>query len=142
MKTAVISMLYKKGDPADIKNYRLVGLLTVDYKIITKVLKIPLSIVMSQLVHPDQACGVPKMSINDQLYNIQAIIEHAREYGGALVADDLRKAYDLVSHDWLFEVLEQMQFGEDFNRWIKILYKEPESMVLVNGFLSETFRVG
>jgi hypothetical protein len=76
---------------------------------------------MSQLVHPDQACGVPKRSIKSTTnYTIQAIIEHAREHGGELVAVDLRKAYDLESHDWLFEVLEHMQFGEDLIRWIKM----------------------
>jgi hypothetical protein len=142
MKTAIISILYKKGDSRDIKNYRPVSLLTIDYKVITKVLKSRLSRVIGGLVHPDQACGIPKRSINDQLFNIQAVIERASSSGGALVAIDLRKAYDLISHDFMHEVLRDMNFGENFRKWIKILYQDPESMVLVNGFLSESFKVG
>jgi hypothetical protein len=142
MKTAIISILYKKGDVREIKNYRPVSLLTIDYKVITKVLKSRLSRVIGGLVHPDQACGIPKRSINDQLFNIQAVIERASSSGGALVAIDLRKAYDLISHDYMHEVLRSMNFGENFKKWMKILYQDPESMVQVNGFLSESFKVG
>ena len=142
MRTAVISVLFKKGDPAEVKNYRPVSLLTVDYKVITKVLKTRLSKVMSSLVDPEQACGVPGRSINDQLLNLQAVIEHAGAAGGALVAIDLMKAFDRLSHRYMREVLQRMNFGENFLKWIDILYKRPESMVLVNGFLSERFQVG
>lgn len=142
MKTAVISILFKKGDPEDIKNYRPVSLLTVDYKCITKVLKTRLSKVMDKLVNTDQGCGVPGRSINDQLYNIECVIEQAKRTGGALLACDLKKAFDRVSHDYLKDVLAEMNFGNNFLKWLNILYKGPESMVLVNGFLSEAFDVG
>jgi hypothetical protein len=94
------------------------------------------------LVHPDQACGVPKRSINAQLYHLQAVIEHAGRAGGALVAIDLRKAFDVVSHEFMLEVLKKMNIGPQFIRWIKIMYKESQSRVLVNGYLSEAFEVG
>jgi hypothetical protein len=39
-------------------------------------------------------------------------------------------------------VLKSMNFRGNFRKWIQILYQDPDSMVLVNGFLSEPFKVG
>ena len=38
-ETAIISVIYEKGDKKDIKNYRSILLLNLDYKIYTKILK-------------------------------------------------------------------------------------------------------
>ena len=36
-KQAYITLIYKKSDPTDIRNYRPISLLNVDYKIVSKV---------------------------------------------------------------------------------------------------------
>ena len=47
---------------------------------------------------------------------------------------DQEKAFDRVSHDYLLDCLKFFGFGEKFCRWIKILYTNIHSKVLINGF--------
>ncbi|XP_077429684.1 uncharacterized protein LOC144056610 [Vanacampus margaritifer] len=53
-RRAIITMLPKKGDLQDIKNWWPVSLLCSDYKILSKALALRLRGVMSSIIHPDQ----------------------------------------------------------------------------------------
>ena len=44
-----------------------------------------------------------------------------------------------MDRHFLYKVLEKMDFGPNFIRWVKILYTYPEACVLVNGYLTRTF---
>lgn len=51
---AVLTLLYKKGEREDIKNWRPISLLNVDYKIITKILAERIKQVLPSIIHSDQ----------------------------------------------------------------------------------------
>jgi len=57
MSTGVMILLYKKGERADITNYRPLAMLTVDYKIIAKLLADRLKKALPHVVHVDQMWG-------------------------------------------------------------------------------------
>jgi len=75
MKTAIITLLYKKNDPEYIQNWRPISLLTTDYKIISKVLTNRLKGVMASIIHPSQSCGIKGRSMTDNLVTIRAMQE-------------------------------------------------------------------
>ena len=52
--TGVIKLLYKKGNPRDLQNYRPITLLNVDLKIITKILTLRLKAILPKIIHSDQ----------------------------------------------------------------------------------------
>lgn len=51
------------------------------------------------------------------------------------------KAFDRVSHKYLFTVLEKFGFGPKFIKWIRIFYTDIFSAVKCKGFLSKYFPV-
>lgn len=53
----------------------------------------------------------------------------------------LRKAFDAVSWDFLFKVLNLFQFGESVQKWVKMFNKNIQSCVIVNGHMSEWFNL-
>ena len=53
---------------------------------------------------------------------------------GILVAIDFEKAYDSVTHDFLFKVSEKFNFGSYFMQWIRTFYTDISSYVMNNGF--------
>lgn len=63
-RRAVVTLLPKKGDLQEIKNWRPVSLLCTDLKIFSKALANRLKDVMGQVVHSDQTYCIPGRSIN------------------------------------------------------------------------------
>ena len=59
----------------------------------------------------------------------------------AIISYDQAKAFDRVSHDYMFTVLRAYGFGDSFIKWVKLLYTDIHSRVLVNGFLSDPFAI-
>ena len=53
-RTAILSILHKKGDKTNLKNYRPISLNNTDYKIITQVYSRRLQKVIGNIVHDDQ----------------------------------------------------------------------------------------
>jgi hypothetical protein len=54
---------------------------------------------------------------------------------------DQAKAFDRVEHCFLHNVLDKFGFGSDFKTWIRLLYTDISSKVLVNRFLTDSFPV-
>ena len=54
---------------------------------------------------------------------------------------DFKKAYDTVSHEFLNNVLSKFEFWESFKNWVKTMYKNTESCVINNGWLSKPFQL-
>ena len=64
MKGSVTRLIDKKrGDIKNLKNWRPISLVNVDYKIISKVLTSRLAKILESTVNPDQTCSVPERSI-------------------------------------------------------------------------------
>ena len=60
MKGMVTRLIYKKrGDIKNLKDWRPISLLNVDYKIVSKVITLHLSRVLHGIIDPDQTCSIP-----------------------------------------------------------------------------------
>ena len=137
-RQGVISLFFKKGDRTQLQNWRPITLLNTDYKILTKALANRLKHTLPFLIHTDQTACIPGRTINDNLRLIQYAITYANEMNIplALVSVDQLKAFDRVSHTFLFKTLAKFGFGPDFLRWIQLLYTDVASSVKVNGWLT------
>ena len=67
MKSSVTRLVHKKDDRRNLKNWRPISLLNVDYKICSKTLPLRLKRVLGSVVNPDQTCSVPGRSISSNL---------------------------------------------------------------------------
>lgn len=139
MRKGVISLIFKKGDREEIKNWRPITLLTCDYKILSKMLTNRLSKVMSKIINSDQTCSVKGRASFMNLLLIRDTIHWATDRGLQLgiLSLDQEKAFDHVNHNFCFEVLKRFNMGERFIKWVRILYNEVYSVVNVNGYMSE-----
>lgn len=137
-RKSIITLLFKDGDEKDIRNWRPVSLLCTDYKIIAKAMANRLKLVLGVVVHEDQTCAVPGRSIFSNLYLTRDVIRYTnqKKIKSYLISVDQEKAFDRVDREFLYEVLEKMNFGPNFISWVKTLYRDSEACVLVNGYLS------
>ena len=90
--------------------------MNVDYKIISKALANRLSKVIGKIVNIDQTCSIPGRNIQDNSHLFRNIIDYVNEkdIDCAFLTLHQAKAFDLVSHDFLFQVLDRYNFGPDF----------------------------
>ena len=142
-RTGLITLLYKKNDKLDTKNWRPISLLCTDYKILAKVLTNRLKLVLSTVVSPSQTCGVPGRFSGEHVRLLQDIVNfsNTNNVGAAILSLDQEKAFDRVDWSFMLKVLERMNFGPSFRSWVQLLYSSIFSRVLVNGYTSEAFRV-
>ncbi len=139
-----ICPIYKlKKDVREIVNYRPITLLNSDYKIMTRALANRVAKVAPRIIHPDQAGFVPGRQIFDHIKLNKLIIDYAEaeEVNGVIVALDQEKAYDRIDHAYLWECLRRFNFPENFITTVRHLYAAANSVVAVNGVMSEWFKI-
>ena len=140
---AVIILLYKKGDRADIRNWRPISLLNLDYKILSKVFAERLKLILHEIISDEQKGCVPGRFIGDNIRYIEDLlheIENQSENSIVLMLDQ-EKAFDRVEWQWLFSTLERFNFGPRFISHLKTLYRNAKSCVMTNGFQSAYFNI-
>ncbi len=139
-----IAPIYKeKGERTRVVNYRPITLLNTDYKLLSKALAVRLAGVAPGLIHRAQAGFVPgrKLSNHTQLARLMMSWAEEKEENGAIVALDQEKAYDKISHDYLWRVLCKFGIPEPFIRLIQSLYGNAITSVMINGILSSPYRI-
>ena len=139
----LISLIFKKGDRLDPRNWRPITLLNVDYKLAARVFAGRLLKVVHLIVAKDQSCSVPGRLIGENLFIIRDLISFASRTGVplAILSLDQEKAFDRVHVDWSFmrATLGRMGFKYSFLQWVSLFYTQVQSAVTVNGHISPFF---
>jgi hypothetical protein len=141
-----ISVLYKKGDPRDVRNYRPITLLQVDYKIYSKVLVKRMKTVIDAFVSKEQLGFVPNRNIAEATHLTKLIQNYLddKNEDGLLLALDWEKAFDRCSWQYYHSALEALNFGPKFRRML-LLLANPDSPasrnVKINGLRSSTYHI-
>ena len=140
MKSSNTRVIFKKGDRKNLKNWRPISLLNVDYKICSKVLSLRLSKVLEFIVDPDQTCSVPGCKITSNLHILRDVLDHIDRTNetGILISLDQEKAFDRVNRTFLLNLLSRFGFGPSFCFWINTLYNGANMRIIVNEWLSGT----
>jgi len=140
MKGTATQLIYKKrGDIKSLKNWRLISLTNVDYKIISKVITLHLSRVLHCIIDPDQTCSVSGRSIFSNVFLIRDVLDYIAQTDGPaiLVSLDQEKAFNRVNRSFLTDLLRHLGFGPNFCKWIAVFYNGAFMQILLNGHLTD-----
>ena len=138
MKESITRLIFKKGDKRNLKNWRPISLLNVDYKICSKALTNRLALVLHKIIDTDQTCSIPGRSIFSNLNLIRDVLNYIEKTNetGILLSKDQEKAFDRVDRDFLLNALDSFGFGVEFQQWTSTLYFGASTKILVNGWLT------
>ena len=134
---ALVALAYKKGGLQFIKNFRPISLLNVDLKVITKALAKRMARVMDKLISKNQRC-LPGRHIGTNHHILQDFIDYAnsKDLEAAILFLDQEKAFDRMSHSFIFKTLKHFGFGDEFIDWVRIIYTGCSARVKVNDYLT------
>ena len=143
MNKGIITLTPKEGDPSVITNWRPITMLNVDFKVVAKIITNRLKNVLHLIISREQFCCVGDRSINNMNSIMRDIIFYANENdeAAALINLDWSKAFDRVDHDFLYKILSNFGFDPSFILLIKMLYIDAESILCINGNMSEPFPI-
>ena len=147
-KEGDISMLYKKGDRDDPRNYRPITLLNTDYKIYTRILAKRMLLSVHEFVSETQKGFVPGVFIAEATQLLRLVEAHINEEPterqGIFLFLDMEKAFDRVSYEFINKGLTALGYGKNFRNWVHMMYDTedaPRRRMYVNGYMSEWFHI-
>ena len=143
-RTAQVTLIYKKGDPENIGNWRPISLLNLDLKILSKSITERIKPHLKDIIHHDQTCGIKGRNIHDHLNFIKYLIDYVENNGEhrggiTILSIDQKQAFDRQEHPYMIKCLQSFGFGENLIQWVKTLYNGANSYCMVNGEKTKPF---
>lgn len=143
-KLGVIALIPKGNkDRHFLRNWRPISLLNVLYKIASSCIANRIKKILPFLIHESQKGFMSGRFIGENirlLYDIMLYTD-INDIPGLLLLIDFQKAFDSISHNFILQALEFFNFGNSIKSWIKLFYEDAFSCVLVNGHLTNRFKV-
>lgn len=144
LNLAHVSVLLKRGKPPDIcGSYRPISLISVDSKILSKLLAKRLENLLPVLINPDQTGFIHGRYSSSNVRRLLNVVQSSSQNKQKTLAIslDAEKAFDRVEWPYLFDIMERFGLGGDFLKWTQTIYQEPKAIVITNGRRSEPFSV-
>jgi hypothetical protein len=152
-RLGLILLIYKGGDKSrsDPASYRPITLLNCDLKIVAKLLVLRFGPALHEVIDQTQTAFVPGRDIADNVLLHLEEVDYLQEsfmlqqqatssshqplqqHSGCIVFLDFEKAYDRLDRGWLFQCMAAMAFPAQAIKWVELLLRGTQGMVLFNG---------
>lgn len=136
VNATLIALIPKVDQPLNVGEFRPISLCNVLYKCISKILANRIKDCLNVIVDENQNAFIPGRRISDNILLTQELFKGYHRHQGkprCAFKVDIRKAYDSVSWEFLFEALQLFGFPEKMVGWIKECVSTPCYSVIVNG---------
>lgn len=126
-----------------IDDLRPISLTNYEYRIFTKILTDRISNIAHNVIGEHQSCSIKGRRMGDNITLTRDLIHfcNLRNKKLNLISIDQRKAFDSISHNYLFKLLDHLNLSKFFNQNIKRLYENSFARIIVNQHQSNRFDI-
>jgi exonuclease III len=138
----IVSLIYKKGQPNMLSNYRGIVLLDTFYKWFVIAIKERIIRFIAKITMPFQAGGLPQRRVEENVWLGRAAMEDAQANGSPLVMAfiDLEKAFDRVPTFALLRALKVYNIPIYLIRIVKAIYRVRNMRICTKYGLTNSFQ--
>ena len=140
-----IVLVKKRCGDETARAYRPISLLNVDFKVLSRVMKSRLEQILREhrVLSDSQKCANSDRSIFQATLSLKDRVAKliGRKQRGKMISFDLDHAFDRVSHGFLHRTLLSLGLNQRFVGWLSRTADASTSRLLVNGHLSQPFRI-
>ncbi|PKU80900.1 Putative ribonuclease H protein [Dendrobium catenatum] len=139
-KATAIALIPKGLHASHITDYRPISLCNVFYKVIAKLLANRMKIVLPHIIHENQVGFISKGNASDNIILAAELLREFKAGSNLFCAKlDVKKAFDSLSREFLFQRLKLKGFPDIFINWIKGCITDVYFSICVNGSLEGFF---
>ena len=144
LDSGIIKVIRKGGTSGEhFKNWRPITLLSQVYKLFSGVVALRLKPLLGKLISGCQKAYTNVSNIGEIVLDIIetiAIANHKKDPGMILLVD-FSKAFDSISHSYIFETFNFLNFGDHFLSILHTMLNKRSCSLMVDGFLSSSFKI-
>jgi hypothetical protein len=144
LNRTTLVLIPKTRNPQEMKEFRLISLCNVLYKICSKVLALQLREFLDEIIAEEQSAFVPGRLITDNILVAYECIHYLKRKKGKLgacaVKLDMAKDYDRVEWEYLRGIMLKLGFHASFVDLAMKCVTSVSFSVRVNGTLTESFK--
>jgi len=135
LNSAFLTLIPKKADAVEAKDYRPISLVHSFAKLVTKMMANRLAPYLDKLVATNQSAFTRGRCIHDNYMLVQQTIKilHRRKISSLFLKLDISKAFDSVDWSFLLEILAHLGFGAVWRNLVSNLLHSASTQVLLNG---------
>ena len=138
MVDSTVSLIYKdKGKRTDMGKYRPIAVNSIIYRIMAKTIVVAIGPLLSTVTSANQKAFKPGELLSDNTRQVQDIIKYCEDaqIPGMILFADQDGAYPRVNWEYLFEVMEAMNFNPEFISLVKTMYTGVTLHFKINGVI-------
>ena len=141
LNATFVTLIPKKQNAINIRDFRPISLIGSVYKILAKVLANRLRRVLDGLISESQNAFVGGRQTLDSVLIANECLDNRNKcsISGVVCKLDIEKAYDHVNWDCLLYLMDRMGFGSKWKSWIRTCISTVQFSIMVNGSPSGFF---
>ena len=142
-KRGIMICIPKHTRPMTLEDYRPITFMNSDYKMLARIMAHRLQPALKEILHPYQYGGTKGGGIFEEAATKREAIAHTELTGvqRCIISLDFSQAFDKISHEYLFCILQEYGFSTQFITYIQNIYNDASSQIHINGHASEAIPI-
>ena len=134
----VVVVIYKKGDPENVKNYRPIAVTGINYKLQSRMLATRLQRPLGGMISEEQVGFMEGRLIHENIGIVQGVLEAGE---GSVHFSDFAAAFPSVPHGFITQLLYLLKFPPRFTKMIAAYHTGLTAQIKVNGGVGGKFQM-